>query len=145
VSVPALLALDFLLVARRPHVVGLREAVGWSAIYIGVALAFTAVLWWADDLETATGYLTGRLVEKSLSVDNLFVFVIIMTRFQVPPNTSNGCCCSASRWPWRCGRAQPQLAQWPAAGRLLRPESLPALRRYEDSASRRRSTSERLL
>jgi len=85
VSVLALLALDFLLVARRPHVVGLGEAVGWSAFYIGVAVAFAAVLWWADDLETATGYLTGWLVEKSLSVDNLFVFVIIMTRFQVPP------------------------------------------------------------
>ena len=85
VSVLALLALDFFLVARRPHVVGLPEAAGWSAFYIGVALAFTAVLWWADDLETATGYLTGWLVEKSLSVDNLFVFVIIMTRFQVPP------------------------------------------------------------
>jgi tellurite resistance protein TerC len=85
VSVLALLALDFLLVARRPHVVGLAEAAWWSAFYIGVALAFTVVLWLVDDLETATGYVTGWLVEKSLSVDNLFVFVIIMTRFQVPP------------------------------------------------------------
>jgi tellurite resistance protein TerC len=81
----ALLGLDFLVAARRPHVVGLAEAAWWSGFYIGVAVAFTAALWLVDDPETATGYLTGWLVEKSLSVDNLFVFVIIMGRFQVPP------------------------------------------------------------
>jgi tellurite resistance protein TerC len=80
----ALLAVDFVLAARRPHAVGLAEAATWSAIYIGVALLFGAVLWLAAGKDTGTAYLAGWLVEKSLSVDNLFVFVTIMTRFPVP-------------------------------------------------------------
>jgi tellurite resistance protein TerC len=84
-AVAGLLGLDFLIAARRPHVVGLAEAAWWSAFYIAVALLFTPVLWLTTDADTATSYLTGWLVEKSLSVDNLFVFVIIMTRFLVPP------------------------------------------------------------
>jgi tellurite resistance protein TerC len=85
VLILVLLAVDFAVAARRPHVVGLAEAAWWSALYIGVALLFAVALWLADDLDTATGYLTGWLVEKSLSVDNLFVFVIIINRFGVPP------------------------------------------------------------
>lgn len=84
-AVAGLLGLDFLVAARRPHVVGLAEAAWWSAFYIGVALLFTPVLWLTTDAGTATSYLTGWLVEKSLSVDNLFVFVIIMKRFLVRP------------------------------------------------------------
>ena len=80
----ALLALDLVLGAVRPHRVGFGEAARWSAFYIAVALAFGAVLaLWAGPGYSAQ-YFAGYLVEKSLSIDNLFVFLIIMTRFAVP-------------------------------------------------------------
>jgi tellurite resistance protein TerC len=64
--------------------VGFREATAWSVFYIAVALVFGAWLWWAHGAQFGTEYLAGYIVEKSLSVDNLFVFVIIMTTFAVP-------------------------------------------------------------
>jgi tellurite resistance protein TerC len=79
-----LLALDLALAALRPHRVGFKEATAWSVFYILVALAFGAWMWWAHGAEFGTEYLAGYIVEKSLSVDNLFVFVIIMTTFAVP-------------------------------------------------------------
>jgi tellurite resistance protein TerC len=80
----ALLALDLTLAALRPHRVGFAEAGAWSVFYVAVALAFGAWMWWAHGSEFGTEYLAGYIVEKSLSVDNLFVFVIIMTTFAVP-------------------------------------------------------------
>ena len=80
----ALLALDLTLAALRPHRVGYREATAWSVFYVAVALAFGAWMWWTHGAEFGTEYLAGYVVEKSLSVDNLFVFVIIMTTFAVP-------------------------------------------------------------
>jgi tellurite resistance protein TerC len=85
VFVVTLLAIDFVVAAKRPHTVGLVEAAIWSGVYIGVALLFGLVLWLAGKPGTGTAYVTGWLVEKSLSVANLFVFVIIMSRFAVPP------------------------------------------------------------
>ncbi|SDR31037.1 TerC family protein [Thermostaphylospora chromogena] len=82
--VVALLTVDFVVAARRPHVVRLREATFWSVFYIGVALAFGAVLWGLAGHDAGTEYFAGWVVEKSLSVDNLFVFVIIMANFAVP-------------------------------------------------------------
>jgi tellurite resistance protein TerC len=79
-----LLAVDLALGALRPHAVGFREATAWSAFYIAVAVAFGVVLGWIAGWEFGTQYFAGYLVEKSLSVDNLFVFVIIMTTFAVP-------------------------------------------------------------
>jgi tellurite resistance protein TerC len=81
----ALLAVDLLLTARRPHAVGFREAVGWSVFYIGVAIAFGVVFGSIAGWDYGAEYFAGYTVEKSLSVDNLFVFVIIMTTFAVPP------------------------------------------------------------
>ena len=79
-----LLALDLVLGAIRPHRIGFGEAARWSAFYIAVALAFGVVLaFWAGPSYSAQ-YFAGYLVEKSLSVDNLFVFLIIMTTFKVP-------------------------------------------------------------
>jgi tellurite resistance protein TerC len=80
----ALLAIDLVAAAARPHAVGFREAVAWSVFYIGVAIAFGVVLTTQAGGEFGTQYFAGYLVEKSLSVDNLFVFVIIMTTFAVP-------------------------------------------------------------
>lgn len=80
----ALLALDMAVGALRPHAVGFREAAAWSLLYIGVAVAFGVVLGLVAGWDVGTQYFAGYLVEKSLSVDNLFVFVVIMTTFAVP-------------------------------------------------------------
>ncbi|MFC8616432.1 TerC family protein [Micromonospora purpureochromogenes] len=83
VGVVALLVLDFL-VTRRPHEVSMREALGWSAFYIALPLAFGAWLWSRFGSQQGVEYLTGYLVEKSLSVDNLFVFMLLLAAFAVP-------------------------------------------------------------
>jgi tellurite resistance protein TerC len=80
----ALLALDLTLGVLRPHVVGFREAAGWSVFYIAVAIAFGVVFGSIAGWDFGTEYFAGYIVEKSLSVDNLFVFVIIMSTFAVP-------------------------------------------------------------
>jgi TerC family integral membrane protein len=82
-AVLLLLALDFL-ITRRPHEVSMREAVGWSLFYVALPLAFGLWVWRAHGSQTGLEYYTGYLVEKSLSVDNLFVFIIILTAFAVP-------------------------------------------------------------
>jgi tellurite resistance protein TerC len=80
----ALLALDLFLGVRRPHAVGFREATTWSIFYIAVAVAFGVVFASIAGWDFGTQYFAGYIVEKSLSVDNLFVFVIIMSTFAVP-------------------------------------------------------------
>jgi len=80
----ALLALDLTLGVLRPHAVGFREATAWSLFYIAVAIAFGLVFASIAGWDYGTQYFAGYIVEKSLSVDNLFVFVIIMSTFAVP-------------------------------------------------------------
>ncbi len=80
----ALLAMDFL-VTRRPHDVSMREAVGWSVFYLALPLVFGVMLWMAFGGGQALEFITGFVVEKSLSVDNLFVFMLLLTGFAVPP------------------------------------------------------------
>jgi tellurite resistance protein TerC len=80
----ALLALDLTLGVLRPHAVHFREAALWSVFYIGVAVAFGFVFAAIAGWDLGTQYFAGYIVEKSLSVDNLFVFVIIMSTFAVP-------------------------------------------------------------
>ena len=82
-GVLALLALDFL-ITRRPHEVSMREAVAWSAFYVALPVAFGAWVWQAHGPQTGLEYYTGYLVEKSLSVDNLFIFILILGAFAVP-------------------------------------------------------------
>ena len=82
-GVLALLVMDFL-ITRKPHEVSMKEATGWSAFYIALPLAFGAYLWNQYGSQTGVEYLTGYLVEKSLSVDNLFVFMLLLTAFAVP-------------------------------------------------------------
>lgn len=82
-AVIALLALDFAL-TRRPHAVGLREAGLWSAFYIALPLAFGVFILSRYGTTTGVEYYTGYLVEKSLSVDNLFVFILLLSSFAVP-------------------------------------------------------------
>src|SRR3712207_3178923 len=75
-AVLGLLVLDFL-VTRRPHEVSMREATAWSAFYVALPVAFGVWLWNAHGSRTGVEYYTGYLVEKSLSVDNLFVFMLL--------------------------------------------------------------------
>jgi tellurite resistance protein TerC len=83
VGVLALLVLDFA-VTRRPHEVSLREALAWSAFYIALPLVFAWYVWARFGSGPGLQYLTGYLVEKSLSVDNLFVFMLLLAAFAVP-------------------------------------------------------------
>src|SRR5215207_4062266 len=80
----ALLALDLLVSGRGPHAVGFGEAVRWSVFYVGVAIAFGVVFGAIAGWDWGAQYYAGYIVEKSLSVDNLFVFVLLMSAFAVP-------------------------------------------------------------
>jgi len=79
-----MLALDLGVFHRRAHVVALREALVWSAVWIGLALAFNVGVYLWRGPQTALEFLTGYLIEKSLSVDNIFVFLLLFQYFQVP-------------------------------------------------------------
>jgi tellurite resistance protein TerC len=83
-GIVALLAIDLAVAARRPHAVGFREATAWSVFYVALAVAFGIGLGVVAGWDFGTEYFAGYAVEKSLSVDNLFVFVIIMSTFAVP-------------------------------------------------------------
>jgi tellurite resistance protein TerC len=85
VGVVALLLLDLLVFHRKPHEVRTREAVVWSVVWIGLALLFNAWVWWEFGPEHGKNFFVAFVVEKSLSVDNLFVFLIIFQYFKVPP------------------------------------------------------------
>ncbi|HEU5223534.1 MAG TPA: TerC family protein [Candidatus Lumbricidophila sp.] len=75
---------DLLLVVRRPHVPSFREATLWVAFYVGLALVFAGCMFVLGDAEHGGQFLAGWLTEYSLSIDNLFVFVILMAKFSVP-------------------------------------------------------------
>jgi tellurite resistance protein TerC len=79
-----LILLDFLTVSRKPHEVMFKEALLWSIFYIGIAVAFGVAMWVWQGPDIGTQYFAAYLVEKSLSVDNLFVFIIILAQFAVP-------------------------------------------------------------
>ena len=82
--VTALLIADLLLVHRTAHVISTKEAAIESAIWISLGLAFTFVVWGAWGGQAAGEYISGYLIEKSLSVDNVFVWALIMSYFAVP-------------------------------------------------------------
>jgi tellurite resistance protein TerC len=79
-----LFALDLVVVARRPRVPSTRECLLWLAFYISVAVGFGVVLWATAGHEIGVQFFAGWVTEYSLSVDNLFVFILIMGRFFVP-------------------------------------------------------------
>ncbi|GIF44960.1 TerC family protein [Actinoplanes xinjiangensis] len=84
VALIAVLAVDLLIIGRRPHEPSMKEAGGWVAFYVGLAVIFGIGVWVSAGGQAAGEFYTGWLTEYSLSVDNLFVFVIIMARFAVP-------------------------------------------------------------
>jgi tellurite resistance protein TerC len=79
-----MLALDLGVFHRRSHVVGVREALTWTAVWVALALLFNAGVWFWRGPEVALQFLTGYLIEKSLSVDNIFIFILLFTFFAVP-------------------------------------------------------------
>jgi len=79
-----LLLLDLLVLNRRAHAVKLGEALGWSAFWITLSLSFNYLVYRTMGHEAGMQWLTGYLIEKALSVDNLFVFLLIFTYFKVP-------------------------------------------------------------
>ena len=83
-AILALIVIDLLTISRKPHEVMFKEAAGWSIFYIGVAIAFGVWVWQSAGSVYGTEYFAAYLVEKSLSVDNLFVFIIILAQFKVP-------------------------------------------------------------
>ncbi|MFC4532788.1 TerC family protein [Sphaerisporangium dianthi] len=82
--IAAMLAID-LFTHRHAHAIGMREAALWSVIWVCLGLAFGAAVWWSWGAEFAGQYYAGYLIEKSLAVDNIFVFAIIFGHFAVPP------------------------------------------------------------
>ncbi len=87
VFIVLMLAVDLGLFNRKPHVIGMNEALTWFAVWIGLALLFNVglVMIHPRGLQAGLEFLTGYLVEKSLSIDNVFVFVLIFNYFKVPP------------------------------------------------------------
>jgi tellurite resistance protein TerC len=83
-AIVGLLIFDFVGHVRTPHAPSLRESAIWSAVYVGVAVVFGLLVLWFSGAEYAGEYFAGYVTEKSLSVDNLFVFVLIMAAFAVP-------------------------------------------------------------
>lgn len=83
-GIVALIAVDFVAVSNKPHEVMFREALIWSVFYVGVAIAFGVAMWAWQGSDIGSQYFAAYLVEKSLSIDNLFVFIIILTQFAVP-------------------------------------------------------------
>lgn len=80
----AMLALDLGVFHRDSHAVSIKEAAIWSVVWISLALAFNVGLYFWQGTDVAISFLTGYLIEKSLSVDNIFVFVLVFSYFQVP-------------------------------------------------------------
>jgi tellurite resistance protein TerC len=94
VSVLVALFIDFVVLRKQgAHAVSVKEALNWSLVWIALSFAFNGLFWWAVAQDhgvavanvKATEFLTGYLIEKSLAVDNIFVFLMIFTYFSVPP------------------------------------------------------------
>ncbi|GAB3893487.1 hypothetical protein GCM10029964_070340 [Kibdelosporangium lantanae] len=109
-AILAMLAVD-LVAHRRAHVVGVREALAWSGVWVALGLAFGGVVWWVWGAEFAGQYFAGYVIEKSLAVDNVFVFAIIFGYFAVPGSTSTGCCSTASSARWCSARCSSSPAR----------------------------------
>lgn len=84
IIIVAILLIDLLLIIKRPHIPTMREASLWVGFYVLLALIFAGCMFWLGDVQHGTEFLAGWLTEYSLSIDNLFVFVLILASFKVP-------------------------------------------------------------
>ena len=82
--IAAMLALDLGVFRRKSHTVGMREALTWCVVWVSLALGFNAFVWWWHGQQAGFEFLTGYVVELSLSVDNVFVFILVFQFFKVP-------------------------------------------------------------
>jgi tellurite resistance protein TerC len=85
----AMLGLDLGVFHREDHEIGPREALAWSAVWIALALTFGGWVWLRHGPDSGLAYLTGYVIEKSLSVDNIFVFVVIFGALGIPPRSQH--------------------------------------------------------
>jgi tellurite resistance protein TerC len=83
-GIAGLLLFDFFFHVRRAHVPSLREAARWTAIYVSIAILFGLGVWFFGGAEMGTQYFAGYVTEEALSVDNLFVFLLLLGSFKVP-------------------------------------------------------------
>jgi tellurite resistance protein TerC len=83
--VVVMLALDLGVLNRRAHTVSFREALAWSAMWVSLALAFAVVVYFWHGKRESLEFVTGYVIELSLSIDNLFVFLVLFRYFRVPP------------------------------------------------------------
>ncbi|MEO7415308.1 MAG: TerC family protein [Opitutaceae bacterium] len=83
--IAAMLALDLGVLQRKAHVVAMKEAIIWCIVWMTLALGFGGLLWWWRGAELAQQYVAGYLVELCLSVDNVFVFILVFSYFKVAP------------------------------------------------------------
>jgi len=97
----ALLVVDLGVLNRRGHILSVREASAWSAGLVALAILFGGFLWWREGAQHGLEYFTGYLIELSLSVDNLFVFILIFQYFGVP------------------ALAQPKVLKWGILGAIV--------------------------
>ena len=79
-----MLGLDLLIFRRRPHAVSMKESLSWVAIWVSLAGIFNIGLTWFYGRQVAMEFLTGSCIEEALSVDHLFVFLVIFSYFSVP-------------------------------------------------------------
>ncbi len=81
----AMMALDLGVFHRKAHVVGFKEALGWTGVWVTLAMCFNAGVWYFSGPQKALEFFTGYLIEYSLSADNVFIFALIFSYFAVPP------------------------------------------------------------
>ncbi|QKW18036.1 TerC family protein [Kitasatospora sp. NA04385] len=79
-----LIVADFFIGGRKPHEVSIKEAAVWTTVWVVLACLFGGFVWWYGGSKSAVEFFAGYVTEKSLSVDNLFVFILIMGKFAVP-------------------------------------------------------------
>jgi tellurite resistance protein TerC len=81
----AMLALDLGVFHRKAHVVAFKESIAWTVVWVALALLFNGAIWYFAGAQKALEFFTGYVIEKSLSVDNVFVFAMLFSYFAVPP------------------------------------------------------------
>jgi tellurite resistance protein TerC len=95
VFVLGVLALDLGVFHRKAHTVSIKEALAWTLVWVSLAVLFGAGIGHFKGQRKAVEFFTGYLIELSLSVDNVFVFVLVLTYFAVPANSNTRCCFGA--------------------------------------------------
>nr|MDQ3081366.1 hypothetical protein [Gemmatimonadota bacterium] len=84
IGVLAVLAIDLGVFHKKAHAVSVKEAAAWSSVWISLSLGFAGLIYWLRGPQPALEFVTGYLIEYSLSIDNIFVIVLIFSYFRIP-------------------------------------------------------------